>query len=150
MQGIFGETFVLALSSSVVFCLQICVSDFYQIFKPFIRVPLEMRLIFTVFHQISWLKLEISKNWDTVFWMKEQWLQQHQHLPVTGKTRKTIFNTNSELSQNCTEIVQARNKEFFRTEEVSGNKATLRDISATTNKEEASWQKFVVLSPRYS
>ena len=45
--------------------------------------------------------------------MKEQWLQQHYYLPITGKPLclfacerkdlKRIFNTNSEISQNRTE-----------------------------------------------
>ena len=45
--------------------------------------------------------------------MKEHWYQRHWYLPVTGKplhlfvfkrkTWKRIFNTNSELLQNCTE-----------------------------------------------
>ena len=50
LQGIFGGTFILALSSSAVFCLENGVSDFFQIGlsgreKAFIRVPPEMRLI---------------------------------------------------------------------------------------------------------
>ena len=38
---------------------------------------------------------------------------------------------------------QACNQEFFWTEEVSRNKATSRNISATANKQKALWRKIL-------
>lgn len=46
------------------------------------------------------------------------------------------------LCQSTMAVTHPCNLEFFRTEEVSTNKATSKNISAITNKQKASWGKF--------
>ena len=45
------------------------------------------------------------------------------------------------LCQSTMAVTHPCNLEFFRTEEVSANKATSKSISAITNKQKASWGK---------
>ena len=66
----FRETFILVLSSSAVFCLQDCVSDFFKIcfacdMKGFYGSSLENEIDFANIRnpsQISWLKIKLSKH----------------------------------------------------------------------------------------
>ena len=63
-----------------------------------------------MFPQIPWLKIKISKNWDTVLGTDNNEINiflslksPFTHLLAKEKAWKHIFNTNSELSQNRTE-----------------------------------------------
>lgn len=52
-----------------------------------------------------------------------------------------IVNVQNFLFQLITVVEQVYTQEFFKTEEVPRNKAISRNISATTRKQEASWEK---------
>ena len=65
--SIFGEIFIFALLSSQ----QSCINWLHSYNE---NLPKHIEI-----------KIKISKNWEPVLLMKEQWLQQHQYLLVAGK-----------------------------------------------------------------
>ena len=112
-QGIFGETFILALKtvSRISFNL-FCLRD-KGLLSEFLRKSGWFQGQWT-FSQISWLKVKILKNWEKRFcrWKSTDNNEMNIFLSLENpctfffakeKTRKRVFNTNSELSQNRTE-----------------------------------------------
>ena len=95
VQDIFGEMFILALTILSCLlsrkpCLRFILICFAQEIKGLCQSSFGNKIDFTnmcslMFPQISWLKIKNSKNWDKVLLLEEQWLQQHQYLPVTAK-----------------------------------------------------------------
>ena len=120
VQSIFGEPFILALSSSAVFYLKAMSQISFNLFcsgdKGLISEIFGYEVDFTNImnvSQISWLKIKISKNWDsfvheramitTTLISSCHWEILVPFLLAKEKTWKCVFNTNSGLLQNQTE-----------------------------------------------
>ena len=111
-EGIFGQMFILALSSLAVFCLQNCASDFNLFWSG------DQRLFhFTDIMNISSNILAKNQNFKklrhgfmdtrTMIAMALisscRWKTLVPFLLMKENTWERIFNTDNELSQNCTE-----------------------------------------------
>ena len=76
----FGTVVFICLSSTkkclrfLLICLDREIKGFYQ---SYLGNEADFMDIMNVSPQISWLKIKISKNWDTVLYIKEQWVQRH-------------------------------------------------------------------------
>ena len=104
-------------------CFRFPITCFVWETKGFYQSSLGNEIDFTDVINISpniLVKIKIKKNWDTVLYMKEQWLQQHECLPVTRKPmylflcKKKPENAFLTLTVNYRKIVQkTKNKKIM-------------------------------------
>ena len=102
VQGIFGETFILALLSSAVFCFA---PEIKRFLLEFLRKLGWFQGHYERFHKYLGQKLKFLKT-ETRFWRWKGTDNSDINIFLSLKnpcTWKRIFNTNSELSQNRTE-----------------------------------------------